>query len=136
MLTRGFFSFPPQDPTDGQKKELLKGIEAYEDDKGHQQYRITKVEVRQNSEFDAEFLEHVLPTLEWDALVASASTVGVTLPPALDDALRRDEAFLRALQHVLFDVHVIEGQLVCEESGQTFPIEEGRPNMMLDESLL
>ena len=45
-LTRGFFSFPPQDPTDGQKKELLKGIEAYEDDKGHQQYRITKVEVR------------------------------------------------------------------------------------------
>ena len=45
-LTRGFFSFPPQDPTDGQKKELLKGVEAYEDDKGHQQYRITKVEVR------------------------------------------------------------------------------------------
>ena len=45
-LTRGFFAFPPQDPTDGQKKELLKGIEAYEDDKGHQQYRITKVEVR------------------------------------------------------------------------------------------
>ncbi|EGB06226.1 hypothetical protein JL720_2787 [Aureococcus anophagefferens] len=96
----------------------------------------TKVEVRQNSEFDAEFLEHVLPTLEWPSLVASASTVGVTLPPALDDALRGDEAFLRALQHVLFDVHVIEGQLVCEESGQTFPIEEGRPNMMLDEGLL
>ena len=96
----------------------------------------TKVEVRPNSEFDAEFLEHILPTLEWPSLVASASTVGVTLPPALDDALRSDEAFLRALQHVLFDVHVIEGQLVCEESGQTFPIEEGRPNMMLDEGLL
>ncbi|KAH8047470.1 hypothetical protein JL722_13099 [Aureococcus anophagefferens] len=40
------------------------------------------------------------------------------------------------VEHVLFDVHVIEGQLVCEESGQTFPIEEGRPNMMLDEGLL
>ena len=45
-LTHGFFSFAPQDPTDGKKKELLKGVEAYEDDKGHQQYRITKVEVR------------------------------------------------------------------------------------------
>ena len=80
-------------------------------------------------------LRLVATKVEWDALVASASTVGVTLPPALDDALRRDDAFLRALQHVLFDVHVIEGSLVCEESGQTFPIEEGRPNMMLDESL-
>ncbi|KAH8072148.1 hypothetical protein JL720_11187 [Aureococcus anophagefferens] len=80
----------------------------------------TKVEVRQNSEFDAEFLEHVLPTLEWPSLVAIHD---VPLPPR-STTLRGDEAFLRALQHVLFDVHVIEGQLVCEESGQTFPIEE------------
>lgn len=50
--------------------------------------------------------------------------------------LRADETFLRALHHVLFDVHVVEGDLVCVESGQVFPIEEGRPNMMIDESLL
>ena len=43
---------------------------------------------------------------------------------------------MRALHHVLFDVHILEGELVCVESGQVFPIEEGRPNMMLDEDLV
>jgi len=47
-----------------------------------------------------------------------------------------DDDFLRALHHVLFDVHILEGELVCVESGQVFPIEEGRPNMMLDEDLV
>ncbi|KAJ8610823.1 hypothetical protein CTAYLR_006467 [Chrysophaeum taylorii] len=80
---------------------------------------------------------------QWQSLRASATAIGVTsLPETLDKQImihaRRtsslDDAFLRALHHVLFDVHVIEGQLVCEETGQVFPIEEGRPNMMLAET--
>ena len=43
---------------------------------GHLRLVARKVEVRQNSEFDAEFLGHVLPTLE----VRSADAV--CLPPA------------------------------------------------------
>ena len=43
---------------------------------GHLRLVARKVEVRQNSEFDAEFLGHVLPTLE----VRSADTA--CLPPA------------------------------------------------------
>lgn len=53
----------------------------------------------------------------------------------MSQASRSDDAFLRALHHVLFDIHVIEGRLVCKESGQVFPIENGRANMMIPEDL-
>lgn len=50
--------------------------------------------------------------------------------------MRGDLDFRLALHHVLFDVHVLEGELVCVESGHAFPIEDGRPNMMLDEDMV
>ena len=48
---------------------------------------------------------------------------------AIAEALLADEAFLRAIHHVLLDVHVVRGALVCPESGHSFPIEDGIPNM-------
>ena len=69
----------------------------------------SRVEVRPTSDYDAAFLQHLLPSLEWDQLVAMALVVGVTLPAELNETLRGDDAFLRALHHVLFDVQVLEG---------------------------
>ena len=95
-----------------------------------------RVEVRPTSEYDATFLQHLLPSLEWDQLVAMALVVGVTLPAELNDTLRGDDAFLRALHHVLFDVQVLEGSLCCAESGQIFQIAEGIADMMLPEAVV
>ena len=77
----------------------------------------------------------MLPSLHWPSLVAAAGALGVTLPETVDAALAADEAFQRALHHVLFDVHVLEGELVCGESGQVFPITEGIPDMTIAEEL-
>mmetsp|Transcript_5652 Transcript_5652/g.18458 ORF Transcript_5652/g.18458 Transcript_5652/m.18458 type:complete len:122 (+) Transcript_5652:74-439(+) len=96
----------------------------------------TKVEVVESA-FDREFLLHVLPSVDWAGLRESAAAVGVTsLPEVVDEALTGDDAFLRALHHVLFDVHVIEGKLVCRESDHVFSVDDGRPNMMLPEDLV
>jgi len=95
-----------------------------------------RVEVRPASDYDAAFLQHLLPSLEWDQLVAMALVVGVTLPAELNETLRGDDAFLRALHHVLFDVQVLEGSLCCAESGQVFPIAEGIADMMLPEAVV
>ena len=65
-----------------------------------------------------------------------AQVVGVTLPEELGKDLAGDEAFLRALHHVLFDVQVLEGSLACAELGQQFPIAEGIANMMLPEEVV
>jgi len=94
----------------------------------------TKVEV-QESEYDEDFLKHLLPSLDWRLLREAATAVGISsLPESLN--LENDPEFLKALHHILFDIHVIEGRLICQESGQIFPIEEGRPNMMLPEDLV
>ncbi len=96
----------------------------------------SRVEVRPTSDYDAAFLQHLLPSLEWDQLVAMALVVGVTLPAELNETLRGDDAFLRALHHVLFDVQVLEGSLRCAESGQVFQIAEGIADMMLPEAVV
>ena len=45
------------------------------------------------------------------------------------ESLLADEAFLRAMHHILLDVHVMRAELVCPESGQVFPVEDGIPDM-------
>ena len=41
--------------------------------------------------------------------------------------------FLKVLHHVLLEIVVVEGQLICPESGRIFPISQGIPNMLLHE---
>lgn len=45
-----------------------------------------------------------------------------------------DEEFLQRLHHVLMEVDVTEGTLVCPETGRQFPISNGIPNMLLEEN--
>jgi len=46
------------------------------------------------------------------------------------------EGDLKALHHVLFEIHVLEGELVCPESGRRFFVRDGIPNMLLHEDEL
>lgn len=57
-------------------------------------------------------------------------------PQSTAAAAAQDEEFLRALHNTLFDVHVMEGALVCPETGRRFPINGGVPNMMLEDAEL
>lgn len=56
-----------------------------------------------------------------------------TLPPVLRDELAQDEDFLKALYHVLMNVHVVKGTLTCPVTGREFPVDNEIPNMLLDE---
>ena len=53
-----------------------------------------------------------------------------TLPPAVPDKYAEDEAFLLALHHVLMEIEILDGQLVCPETGKKFPITGGIPSML------
>lgn len=56
------------------------------------------------------------------------------LPQKLDPSYHsRDDAFLRALHHALLEVALVEGALVCPETGRKFPVKKGIPNMLLHE---
>ena len=43
------------------------------------------------------------------------------------------ESFLKEMHHLLFEVHVKEGFLVCPTTGRKFIIKDGIPNMLLHE---
>eukprot|EP00518_Triparma_eleuthera_P003022 CAMPEP_0182456000 /NCGR_PEP_ID=MMETSP1319-20130603/1985_1 /TAXON_ID=172717 /ORGANISM="Bolidomonas pacifica, Strain RCC208" /LENGTH=117 /DNA_ID=CAMNT_0024654175 /DNA_START=186 /DNA_END=535 /DNA_ORIENTATION=- len=95
--------------------------------------RITASEVQvTDNEYNEEFVRHMLPTLNWGVLVEAAKSVGITtLPSSLTPALSSDSSFLRALHHVLVNVHVVSGVLTCPETGKEFAISDGIANFML-----
>lgn len=51
----------------------------------------------------------------------------------VDSAKKEDEEFLRRVHLVLLDVHVLEGALVCPDTGRRFMVKDGVPNMLLHE---
>ena len=55
------------------------------------------------------------------------------LPVEASAASLEDEAFLRTLHHVLLEVVVEEGALICPETGRRFPVVKCIPNMLLNE---
>ena len=56
-----------------------------------------------------------------------------TLPPTLTEDIANDRSFLEALNHILFHVHLVQGMLTCPVTAKEFPVQNGIPNMILDE---
>ena len=100
-----------------------------------------KIEVTQvkeeEAEYNEDFVKNFIPKLEWSALVEGANamcaTAAADLPAELTDEHKADMEFLKKLHHILLEVHLIEGNLVCPESGRKFPVKDGIPNMLLNE---
>jgi multifunctional methyltransferase subunit TRM112 len=86
------------------------------------------------SEFNADFISRIIPRLEWDAVLAAAEKIGdPDLPKNLADVDNKSDEFLQKLHHILLEVDIVEGHLECPETGRQFPINDGIPNMLLNE---
>ena len=84
---------------------------------------------------EIEFVKHTLPILHWESLVLAANALGLeSLPTEVTVELAQDDDFLRALYHVLMNVHLVNGMLTCSETGREFPVTDGIVNMMFEES--
>ncbi|WVR03910.1 hypothetical protein IAU60_000909 [Kwoniella sp. DSM 27419] len=79
-----------------------------------------------------DFIQRFLPKLDWPALVDTARSLGdTTLPDTMPESMTEDQ--LRALHHVLMEMHVEEGNMTCRGCGHVYPISNGIPNMLLAE---
>jgi multifunctional methyltransferase subunit TRM112 len=88
----------------------------------------------ENDNAVVEFAKHILPILDWDELVHAAGALGLhSLPPLVTPELAADDGFLRALYHVVMNVHLVDGMLTCTITGREFPVSDGIVNMMLEE---
>ncbi|KAK0538573.1 hypothetical protein OC842_001266 [Tilletia horrida] len=83
-------------------------------------------------DMEEDFVRGLLPKIDWRALVLTARTLGdSSLPeqePDLNDPML-DAALLKALHHVLLEVHVMEGQMRCPNCSRIFQIRNGIPSM-------
>ncbi|PAV14598.1 Trm112p-domain-containing protein [Pyrrhoderma noxium] len=95
-------------------------------------FKDVQIELRE-AEFNEEFLKGFVPRLEWSALVDAAKQLGDTSLPTEQPEMF-DEELLKSLHHVLLEIHVEEGAMVCQNCGHVYPIKSGIPNMLLTES--
>ena len=95
---------------------------------------------------DKEFLLGLLPKVDYSALRCAVRQLGPHCDPPLSDlpegllsAAEKgdisplDDETISSLHRALFDVYLVEGYLVCPDTGRKFPVREGIPNMILHE---
>lgn len=86
-------------------------------------------------DFNPEFIARMIPRLNWEAVRSSAQVIGCAeqLPVDVPEDAAANEEFLQQLHHVLLEVDITEGTMECPETGRQFPIQNGIPNMLLEE---
>jgi multifunctional methyltransferase subunit TRM112 len=73
-------------------------------------------------------IKNVLNRIQWTALKLAATNLQLTEISNIENVteeMANDETFLKTIHHLLFQVHVMEGYLICPESHRRFPITEG-----------
>lgn len=77
----------------------------------------------------------MIPKLDWTVLFSAAESIGQadSIPKDLVDNYDQNTDFLKKVHHILLEVDIINGELVCPETGRKFPINDGIPNMLLNE---
>lgn len=87
------------------------------------------------TDFRPGFLSKMIPKIDWSVLVEAVNSVGNAepLPPALAEDYDKNDDFLRKAHHALFEIEVITGEMECPETGRKFPIQNGVPNMLVNE---
>ena len=98
------------------------------------QIEVGKTETRE-TEFNPEFIKNMIPKLDYPVFVTAAKQLAseTALPEALTDEMKADEEILKKIHHALMEVVLVEGNLICPESGRKFPVNNGIPNMLLNE---
>mmetsp|Transcript_11584 Transcript_11584/g.11600 ORF Transcript_11584/g.11600 Transcript_11584/m.11600 type:complete len:123 (+) Transcript_11584:97-465(+) len=86
------------------------------------------------SEFNPDLVKSMLQKINWNAFRIATQNLGFScFQEELTDEVKSNEATLQTIHHMLFEVHVLEGFLVCPVTGRKFPIKDGIPNMLLHE---
>ena len=85
--------------------------------------------------FSAQLTRKCLERCDYASLKKTTAACGdESLPAELNSEFLDNEELLRHVHNILFQFHVVKGQLVCEMCKRVYKIEAGIPNMLLDES--
>ena len=100
--------------------------------------KATKVEIEETP-VDYEFVEKLMSKVDFPVLISTAQQLATDhqeVANFLGEVLEQmpsDESSMVQMHKILFDVHIVEGHLICPGTGRKFPIRDGIPNMILHE---
>ncbi|KAJ3071343.1 hypothetical protein HDU98_005474 [Podochytrium sp. JEL0797] len=96
--------------------------------------QITEAELEQvEVEFNEDFMRRMINKIEWPALVQTAFALGVDqLPATVPEVI--DEEFLKRLHRVTLETQLKEGKMICNGCKHVYPVTDGIPNMLLQET--
>ncbi|XP_060862276.1 multifunctional methyltransferase subunit TRM112-like protein [Metopolophium dirhodum] len=82
--------------------------------------------------FNKEFVKKMIPKLNWKVFVNAAKQIGQgkDLSEKIVDGFENDEEYLKKVHHLLMEVDVINGKLICPATDRVFPISGGVPNLL------
>jgi len=99
----------------------------------------------EESPVNKDFLLNVLPKVNYPALRSAMQQISHHCEPPLAEIPENldvsdtegnknlDDATIANLHRVLLDVYLVEGWLVCPDTGRKFPVKDCIPNMILHE---
>lgn len=98
-----------------------------------------KVESIPSGDYSPAIVVGLLRKLNFAALKSAAANL--SLPDfqgvdAISEDMLADDVFLRKIHALLFELHVVEGSLICPVSNRRFVIKDSIPNMLLHEDEL
>ncbi|XP_044260253.1 multifunctional methyltransferase subunit TRM112-like protein [Tribolium madens] len=97
---------------------------------------ITASDVRVSEvDFNPDFVAKIIPKVDWGVLYNAAQSIGQLegLPKDVVENYENDHEFLKKAHHALLEIDIINGELICPETGRKFPINNGIPNLLLNE---
>mmetsp|Transcript_62083 Transcript_62083/g.102483 ORF Transcript_62083/g.102483 Transcript_62083/m.102483 type:complete len:129 (+) Transcript_62083:70-456(+) len=92
------------------------------------------------AEFDEEYVKRLIPKIEWNGVLSALSDLhsqgffkDVDLPKEAPPMDCQDANLLKKIHHVINEIKVIDGQLVCPDTKATFAVKDGIPKMIFEE---
>uniref|UniRef100_A0A0N4ZF73 Multifunctional methyltransferase subunit TRM112-like protein n=1 Tax=Parastrongyloides trichosuri TaxID=131310 RepID=A0A0N4ZF73_PARTI len=85
--------------------------------------------------YDEETVKRLYFKIDYPALLLAVEACGEKdiLPSEVPQDPHNDSEFLQKIHHAINEINVVEGKLICPESGREFPIKMGIPNMTVNE---
>uniref|UniRef100_A0A6B2G977 Multifunctional methyltransferase subunit TRM112 homolog B (Trinotate prediction) n=1 Tax=Myxobolus squamalis TaxID=59785 RepID=A0A6B2G977_MYXSQ len=88
------------------------------------------------SDFHLQLLKNMYQKIDYKVLYDASRIVGYNeLPEFPPDSLFEDEAFGKIFHHAIMEIDVVEGFLICPDTGYRYVIHESIPDMIIPHKL-
>ncbi|ETI49265.1 hypothetical protein, variant [Phytophthora nicotianae CJ01A1] len=92
------------------------------------------------TQYSKSFMLHIMKSIDYPALCHTTKELNHPEVPILPEQIPADlseqDELLKLIHRVIFDTNIVEGELICNNCGRSYPVTNAVPNMLLEEDEL